>query len=317
MGMQAMILKAFGGVENFAVEEVAVPTAGKGEVLIEVKAIGIDPIDIKSRKGEGMTAYMEKENPMILGWDVSGVVTRTGEGITDFREGDEVFGTINFPGPGSTYARFAKAPATQLARKPDTLSHAEAAAATQSPLTAWQALVDTGHIKKGDRVLIHGGAGGVGNYAVQIAKQTGCYVIATASGADADFVKSLGADEVIDYKTQQFEDMTRDIDFVLDTVGGENFVRSLKVLKPEGTIVLLPSDKKKEADKAAREHHIKNYKQILMHSDGEEMRHIAGMLADGTLEVHLDKTFPFEQIPEAHDAMEKGKIKGKIVITVE
>lgn len=317
MGMQAMILKAFGGVENFAVEEVAVPTAGKGEVLIEVKAIGIDPIDIKSRKGEGMTAYLEKENPMILGWDVSGVVTRTGEEVTDFREGDEVFGTINFPGPGSTYARFAKAPATQLARKPDTLSHAEAAAATQSPLTAWQALVDTGHIKKGDRVLIHGGAGGVGNYAVQIAKQTGCYVIATASGADADFVKSLGADEVIDYKTQQFEDMTRDIDFVLDTVGGENFVRSLKVLKPEGTIVLLPSDKKKEADEAAREHHIKNYKQILMHSDGEEMRHIAGMLADGTLEVHLDKTFPFEQIPEAHDAMEKGKIKGKIVITVE
>lgn len=312
-----MILKAFGGVENFAVEEVAVPTAGKGEVLIEVKAIGIDPIDIKSRKGEGMTAYLEKENPMILGWDVSGVVTRTGEGVTDFREGDEVFGTINFPGPGSTYARFAKAPATQLARKPDTLSHAEAAAATQSPLTAWQALVDTGHIKKGDRVLIHGGAGGVGNYAVQIAKQTGCYVIATASGADADFVKSLGADEVIDYKTQQFEDMTRDIDFVLDTVGGENFVRSLKVLKPEGTIVLLPSDKKKEADEAAREHHVKNYKQILMHSDGEEMRHIAGMLADGTLEVHLDKTFPFEQIPEAHDAMEKGKIKGKIVITVE
>lgn len=315
--MQAMILKAFGGVENFAVEEVAVPTAGKGEVLIEVKAIGIDPIDIKSRKGEGMTAYLEKENPMILGWDVSGVVTRTGEGVTDFREGDEMFGTINFPGPGSTYARFAKAPASQLARKPDTLSHAEAAAATQSPLTAWQALVDTGHIKKGDRVLIHGSAGGVGNYAVQIAKQTGCYVIATASGADADFVKSLGADEVIDYKTQQFEDIARDIDFVLDTVGGENFVRSLKVLKPEGTIVLLPSDKKKEADVAAREHHVKNYKHILMHSDGEEMRHIAGMLADGTLKVHVDKTFPFEQIPEAHDAMEKGKIKGKIVITVE
>lgn len=312
-----MILKAFGGVENFAVEEVDVPAAGKGEVLIEVKAIGIDPIDIKSRKGEGMTVYLEKEKPMILGWDVSGVVTRTGEGVTDFREGDEVFGTINFPGPGSTYARFAKAPASQLARKPDTLSHAEAAAATQSPLTAWQALVDTGHIKKGDRVLIHGGAGGVGNYAVQIAKQTGCYVIATASGADADFVKSLGADEVIDYKTQQFEDMARNIDFVLDTVGGENFVRSLKVLKPEGTIVLLPSNKKKEADVAAREHHVKNYKQILMHSDGEEMSHIAGMLADGTLKVHVDKTFPFEQIPEAHDALEKGKIKGKIVITVE
>lgn len=315
--MKAMILKRFGGAENFAVEIVPEPVPGKGEVLIEVKAIGIDPIDIKTRKGEGMSEYVKNEHPMVLGWDVSGVITGTGEGVTEFGAGDEVFGTINFPGPGSSYARRAKAPATQLARKPANLSHEEAAAATQSPLTAWQALIDTGHIEKGQRVLIHGGAGGVGNYAVQIAKNKGCYVIATASSADADFVKSLGADEVIDYKNQRFEEMVNDVDFILDTVGGENFVRSLRVLKPGGTIVLLPSDKKPEADRAAREQHITNYKHILMHSDGDAMRRIAGMLADGDIRVHIDRIFPFEQIPEAHRAMESGKIKGKIVITVE
>ncbi|MCC8146750.1 MAG: NADP-dependent oxidoreductase [Bacteroidales bacterium] len=315
--MKAMALKDFGGVENFAVEEIPEPQIGNGEVLIKVKAIGIDPIDIKSRKGEGMTDYLNKQNPMILGWDVSGVITKIAGDVKDFKEGDEVFGTINFPGPGSSYAEFAKAPAGQLARKPSNISYAEAAAATQSPLTAWQALVDTGNIQKGDRVLIHGGAGGVGNFAVQIAKYKGCYVVTTASSADAEFVKSLGADEVIDYKTQKFEEMVKDIDFILDTVGGENFVRSLKVLKPDGRIVLLPSDKKEEADKVAQEQHIKNYKHILMHSSGDDMRRIAEMLTDGSMKVHVDKTFSFDQIPEAHEEMENGKVKGKIVITLE
>lgn len=314
--MEAMILKRFGGPENFAVETIPEPIPGKGEVLIEVKAAGIDPIDIKTRKEEGMSEYVKNQHPMVLGWDVSGVIVRTGEGVTEFGTGDEVFGTINFPGPGSSYARLAKAPAAQLARKPANLSHEEAAAATQSTLTAWQALLDNGAIEKGQRVLIHGGAGGVGIYAVQIAKNKGCYVIATASAADADFVKSLGADKVIDYKNQRFEEMVNNVDFILDTVGGENFVRSLQVLKPGGAIVLLPSDKKPEADRVAREQHVKNYRHILMHSDGDAMRRIAGMLAGGDIQVHIDRIFPFEQIPEAHRAMESGKIKGKIVITV-
>lgn len=315
--MKAMVLKQFGGVDNFTLEEIPEPQIGEGEVLVEVKAIGIDQIDVKSRKGEGMAEVLKKENPMILGWDVSGVIAKVGEGVTGFKEGDEVFGTINFPGPGSSYAQFAGAPAGQLARKPSNVSHEEAAAATQSPLTAWQALIDTGHVKEGERVLIHGGAGGVGNYAIQIAKHKGCYVITTVSSADTDFVKSLGADEVIDFRTQQFEKMVKDIDFILDTVGGENFVRSLKVLKPDGRIVLLPSDKKEEADKAAKEHNVTHYKHILMHSDGEGMQHIARMLAEGSMKVHVDRTFSFEQIPEAHRALEDGKVKGKIVVTVD
>lgn len=315
--MKAMILERFGGPENLKCVQLPQPVADEGEVLVEVKAIGIDPIDIKSRKGEGMTAWLEKQNPMILGWDIAGVVVRTGPGVSGPEPGEAVFGTVRFPGPGSSYAEYAAAPAAELASKPENISFEEAAAATQSPLTAWQALVENGRVREGQRVLIHGGAGGVGNYAVQMAHALGCYVIATASGADREFVAGLGADEVIDYRTQKFEELVADIDFVLDTVGGENFVRSLEVLNPDGMIVLLPSDKKAEADKAASEKGIRNYRHMLMHSSGENMTRIARMLADGTLRAHIDRVFPFERIPQAHDLLEKGKIKGKIVVTTK
>lgn len=314
--MKAMILRQFGGIENFSLEEVPKPKAGPEEVLIEIQAIGIDQIDIKSRKGEGMVNDLRQEYPMILGWDVSGIVSKVGEQVRTFRAGDAVFGTIHFPGPGGSYAEFAVAPADQLALKPENISHAEAAAATQSPLTAWQALTDTGHLKKGERVLIHGGAGGVGNYAIQIAKHFGCYVITTVSDRDKAFVKALGADEIISYQTQKFEEEISEVDFILDTIGGDNFVRSLKVLKPEGMIVLLPSNKKAAADKAAETYHIKNYKHILMHSSGKDMQEIAEMLRKGTLKVYIDKTYPFKQIPKAHEQLENGKVRGKIVITL-
>lgn len=315
--MKAMVLKRFGGIENFAVEDVPEPQVGDGEVLVEVKAIGIDQIDVKARKGEGMSDYLKQEHPMILGWDISGVVSKVGSRVKDFKAGDAVFGTIRFPGPGSSYAEYAAAPADQIALKPENISHAEAAAATQSPLTAWQALVDTGHVKKGDRVLVHGGAGGVGNYAIQIARHIGCYVITTVSGADRAFVKELGADEVIDYRAQAFEKEVKEVDFVLDTIGGDNFVRSLDVLKPEGMIVLLPSNKKEEADKAVREKQVKNYRHILMHSSGKDMRAIAGMLREGSMKANVDKVYSFEQIPQAQEQLENGKVRGKIVVTLE
>lgn len=315
--MKAMVLKRFGGIENFAVEDVPEPPVGDGEVLVEVKAIGIDQIDVKARKGEGMSDYLKQEHPMILGWDISGVVSKVGSRVKDFKAGDAVFGTIRFPGSGSSYAEYAAAPADQIALKPENISHAEAAAATQSPLTAWQALVDTGHVKKGDRVLVHGGAGGVGNYAIQIARHMGCYVITTVSGADRAFVKELGADEVIDYRTQAFEKEVKEVDFVLDTIGGDNFVRSLDVLKPEGMIVLLPSNKKEEADKAVREKQVKNYRHILMHSSGKDMRAIAGMLREGSMKANVDKVYSFEQIPQAQEQLENGKVRGKIVVILE
>lgn len=315
--MKAMVLKQFGGIENFTEKNIPEPQVGSGQVLIQVKAIGINPIDLKTRQNGGQDSQYKGSENIVIGWDVAGVITKTADDVKDFKAGDEVFGTINFPGPGGAYAQYAAAPANQLAKKPANISMTDAAGATLSALTAWQALIDTGHIKPGDKVLIHGGAGGVGNYAVQIAHHLGCYVITTASSADTDFVKSLGADEVIDYKTQKFEDMVKDIDFILDTVGGDNFVRSLKVLKPDGMIVLLPSNKKEEADKVAKEQNVKNYKHILMHSSGEDMKKIASLLEDGSMKVHIDKTFPFDEIPEAHTELENGKVKGKIVITVE
>ena len=156
-----MILERFGGTERFAVATVPAPVPKRGEVLVTIKAAGVNPIDVKTRRDGGIADSLRRQRPMILGWDLSGVVSKTGEGVEEFRIGDPVFGTVNFPGPGCAYAEFAAVPAEHLALKPLNVSHEEAAAAAQSPLTAWQALVETGRIGAGARVLIHGGAGGI------------------------------------------------------------------------------------------------------------------------------------------------------------
>ena len=213
--MKALVLKQFGGTENFSMEEISEPQVGKGEVLIQVKAIGINPVDVKTRAGGGQAAQYKENQPIVIGWDVAGIVTKAADDGTGCAVGDEVFGTINFPGTGGAYAQYALCPAAQIAKKPANISFEEAAASTLSALTAWQALVDTGHIKKGDQVLIHGGAGGVGNYAIQIARHIGCHVITTAGTGDMDFVKSIGADEVIDYKNQKFEEMVSKLAYFL------------------------------------------------------------------------------------------------------
>ncbi len=315
--MKAIILKGFGPPDVLFEADIPRPEPSAGEVLVQVKAIGIDQIDVKTRRGEGLAEKLRKENPMVLGWDIAGIVVAAGEAAEGFAAGDAVFGTVNFPGLGHAYAQYAVAPAKDLALKPDDVSFVEAAASAQSPLTAMQALVDVGHVAEGDRVLIHGASGGVGSYAVQIAKSIGAYVIATASGRNRDFVNGLGADEFVDYRTQRFEDVAHDMDFILDSVGGDTFVRSLAVLAPEGMIVLLPSDKKDEADRAAREKGIVNYRHILMHSDGRQMKCIASMLAGGSMKASVGKVFPFTQMRRAHEEMERGNHTGKVVVTVE
>lgn len=314
--MKAVVLKDFGGVENLVIEEVAKPEVFSDEVLIKVKAIGIDQIDVKTRQGGGMAERLKQESPMILGWDVAGEIVHLGNDESEFKIGDAVFGTINFPGIGKSYAEYVVAPESQLALKPENISFEEAAGATQSPLTAWQALVDTGHVKEGDRVLIHGAAGGVGSFAVQIAKKLGAYVIGTASANDKDFVLKLGADECIDYKNQKFEEQVSNVDFVLDSIGDDTFVRSLEVLKPEGTIVLLPTSKKEAADKVAKEKGVKNYHHMLMHSSGKDMKGIAKMLAEGSMTSNVSKTYPLEKIREAHEEMVSGHHRGKIVVVL-
>ena len=314
--MKAMVLKKFGGIENFELKDIPEPVISENEVLVRVKAIDINPIDIKTRQGGGVASYYPEDMPIVLGWGVAGTIVRTGKKVENFISGDEVFGTILFPGRGGVYAEYVAVPAEQLARKPDNITPVAAAAATLAALTAWQALVNTGAVKKGDKVLVHGAAGGVGNYAVQIARYLGAYIVGTASGEDADFIRQLGADKVIDYKEQRFEELTSGFDLILDTIGGENFVRSLKVLKPEGMIILLPSNKIPEAEQAVREFQVKNYHHVLVHSNGEETRKIADLLTRGRMQVYMGETFSFEQLPEAHTALENRKIKRKIVVSI-
>ncbi len=204
--MKAIILKEAGGPENLEITEVPIPTANKGEVLVKVKAISINPVDIKTRKGLALYGKLQEDKPIILGWDIAGEVVEVGEGVTTLEIGDEVFGMINFPGHGKAYAEYVTAPAEQLAEKPEFISTQEAVAGTLAALTAWQVLIDEAKLQPGERVLIHAAAGGVGHFAVQIAKYLGAYVIGTASDPNYDFVKELGADEFVDYKQVRFED---------------------------------------------------------------------------------------------------------------
>ena len=209
-------------------------------------------MDVKTRVGKGAAGRLKEERPIILGWDISGVIVEAGKAVTNFKNGDEVFGMINFPGHGKAYAAYVAAPAAHLAIKPKNISHEEAAAATLAALTAWESIIDALKIEKGDRFLVHAAAGGVGHFAVQLGKYLGAYVMGTASAVNKDFVLGLGADEFIDYKAQPLDEMISGVDKVLDTIGGDNIDASLKLMKPGGTILSLVSGKNEEVrEKAA------------------------------------------------------------------
>jgi NADPH:quinone reductase-like Zn-dependent oxidoreductase len=313
--MKAIILKDFGGTDQLEYADIPVPGIKHHEVLIRSYAIGLNPVDVKTRKGKGQAARLKNEKPMILGWDVSGVVVETGASVSNFKYGDEVFGMINLPGAGKTYAEFVAAPSDQLALKPEGVSHEEAAAASLAAMTAWQALADQAQIKKGQSILIHAAAGGVGHFSVQIAKHVGAFVIGTSSAENKDFVLSTGADEHIDYKAVRFEDVCRPVDVVLDAIGGDNIERSLKVLKRGGTIVSLPSGVSEDVnDKAAAQG--KKGIFFFVKSNGKDMQRIAGLLSNGSLRSHVSKKFSFEEIVDAHQLLESGKTRGKIVLGV-
>ncbi|HEV3411516.1 MAG TPA: NADP-dependent oxidoreductase [Puia sp.] len=311
--MKAIVLNDFGGVEQLQVKELPVPGISDGEVLVRVKAISINPVDVKTRAGMALAEVLKDDKPIILGWDISGVVTESTSPL--FTEGDDVFGMIRFPGHGKAYADYVLAPAEQLALKPENTTHEQAAAATLASLTAWQAFSDFGRLRPGQRVLIHAAAGGVGHYAVQIARHIGAYVVATASAENRDFVLSLGANEFIDYKTQRFEEVAKDIDFVLDMVSAENSERSLSLLRKGGTLIATNglSDATKDKAKArgifARGMHVQ--------SAGEDMQHIAQLLEEGELRSEVSKVFPFAQMADAHLQLETGRTKGKVVVVTE
>lgn len=232
--MKVMAIQQYGGPEVLQLMDLPIPEPGEGEVRVKAHAAGINPVDSQARQKDylGYTDF-----PIVLGWDISGVVDALGAGVTDFKIGDEVYGMIRFPEQGRAYAEYATAPVTEIVLKPQRLSHVEAAATTLAALTALQ-VFEKMNLQTGQTILIHAGAGGVGHFAVQLAKARGARVIATASEKNLDFVKSLGADEVIDYRARPFEEQVSGVDAVFDTVGGETFTRSFGVVKPSVRFVV-------------------------------------------------------------------------------
>lgn len=312
--MKAMKLTAPGGVENLVQVELPVPTINDNEVLVRVKAISINPVDVKSRKGKGVYGRLKDLHPLILGWDISGEITAVGAAVKTFKQGDAVFGMVNFPGHGQAYAEYVAAPADQLALKPANISHEEAAAATLAALTACQALLHA-NIKAGDKILIHAAAGGVGHYAVQIAKHLGAEVAGTASAANREYVLSLGADTHIDYHTQDFTKDLHDLDYVLDSIGGDNIDRSLEVIKPGGAINSIPTGLSEDVTKKAAAKNINGY-HTMVQSNGADMAIIAGWLEKGIIKSTVSQTFSFSDIAQAHLQVETGKTRGKVVVTI-
>ena len=317
--MKAITLANNGGTENLIISEIPTPTIKKNEVLIRVKAIGINPVDAFVRTHPfalEMFVQPQPGEPVVIGWDISGVVEAIGQEVTQWKTGDEVFGMVNFRGHGKAYAEYVAAPADQLAWKPGNISHEEAAAATLAALTAWQALVTYGKVKKAEKVLIHGAGGGVGHYAVQIAKHFGAYVIGTGSAAKQDFILGLGADEFIDHTATQFENIVQDADLVIDSLFGDHIFRSLDAVKEGGRVIalLVPFTDEKLNQKVQEK---KVYAHTLnVASNGEDMGQLGALLQSGEVRSHISATYAFEDIAKAHDEIETGKTLGKIVLTL-
>ncbi len=312
--MKAILLEQAGSSENLKIKEVAKPIIKNNEVLVAVKAISINPVDYKIRLAEeGLTMMYGDKRPVVLGWDIAGEVVEIGNEVTNFKIGDKVFGMVNFPGNGNAYAEFLASPEDHLAKMPENISFETAAATTLAALTALQVLET--RVKENDRVLIHAGSGGVGHFAIQIAKSKGAYVITTSSAKNKDFVISLGADEHIDYRTEAFEEVLSDIDFVLDGMGGEILFNSVKVLKEGGEVLSLPTPQNviKEAQKIADSKKAK-VSALLVHSSSKDMNTLKEMLATGILKPHVSQTFNFEDMAKAHQQLESGRTVGKVVV---
>ncbi|NYI03461.1 NADP-dependent oxidoreductase [Allostreptomyces psammosilenae] len=313
--MQTVIQDRFGGPEVLSRTEVDRPRPLPTEVLVRVHAAGLNPVDVKSRAGGGMAGVLG-EPPFTLGWDVSGVVEEVGFGVTTLRPGDEVYGMPRFPHAGGAFAEYVTAPSRHFARKPAGLSHTEAAGLPLAGLTAWQVLVDTAGVGPGQRVLVHAAAGGVGHLAVQIAKARGAHVIGTASAARHDFLRSLGADETVDYTAVRFEEVVRDVDLVVDLVGGaDHQLRSLQTLRPGGLLVGVPGGVEPEAERQAAANGLRT-SWFLVEPDQKGLEELTALVETGRLRVEVETVLPLAEIARAHDLMESGHVRGKIVLAV-
>ncbi|PXX70951.1 NADPH:quinone reductase-like Zn-dependent oxidoreductase [Nocardia tenerifensis] len=308
--MRVITQQHLGGPEMLTLADAPKPRPLPTEVLVRVEAIGLNPLEARLRDGE---FPLLGRPPFILGWDISGVVEQA---LTwRFRPGDEVFGMPLFPRAANAYAEFVAAPALHLVRKPASLSHVEAAALPIVGLTAWQGLVDLAGVRAGDRVLVHGGGGGVGHVAIQIAKAFGAHVVTTAGASKREFVAGLGADEVIDYATVDFAETVRDIDVVLDTLGGDTAERSLHVLRPGGHLVTAVADEDTELAGKFEAAGLR-FSGIGVDPDPIALRGLAELVEHGKLRIHVQQTFPFERVADAHRLLDGGHLQGKLVLTL-
>jgi NADPH:quinone reductase-like Zn-dependent oxidoreductase len=313
--MRAVRLHEYGGPDRLELDDVPRPVAAPGEVLLRVRYASINPIDWKLREGL-VRNWWPLALPAVLGRDVSGDVVQVGEGVSGIGCGDAVAAFLGrapeaAAGRGG-YAEYVAVDARDVVRKPGNIDYAQAAAFPLVAVTAWAALVDAGQVQAGERVLVHGGAGGVGSMAVQIAKAKGAHVIATASARNHEFVKSLGAEQAIDYRNVQFETVLKDVDLVIDTVGGDTLARSPRVLRDGGRLVSIAGRPPAECGR-----------RIACPTDRDSagqderaMRELAAMIEAGALRIHVDEVFPLERAGEAQERNREGHTRGKIVLEV-
>lgn len=306
--MKAIQIHKFGGPEVLQLNDVPRPEPGPRQVLVRIHAAGVNPVDWKIREGQLGRLPL----PIIMGNDFSGEIEALGPDVTEFRVGEPVFGSV--AEMSGSYAEYALAEVSQIIEKKQGLEHIEAAAIPVASMTAWQALFDEAKLRLGQKVLIHAAAGGVGSFAVQFAKWKGAYVIGTASGQNADLVRSFGAHEFIDYTTTRFEDVVRDADIVLDTIGGETQQRSFKVLKRGGILISIvepPSEK----DAAAQ-----GIRAVFMREDAaraDELTRIAQLITSGQIKVNVETILPLREARKAQELSQSKHAHGKIVLAVD
>jgi len=313
--MRAITQKSFGGPEVLElVDDAPKPAPGPTQVLVRVRATSVNPVELFVRSG---AFRLLGEPPFVLGWDVSGVVEQVDPGVHRFQVGDEVYGMPYFPAAAGANAEYLVAPARQLARKPAGISHEEAAALPLVGLTAWHALVEIAQLRPGQRVLIHGAGGGLGHVAVQLAKHLGAEVIGTASASKHDFLRGLGVDQLVDYRTQDYTEVLRDapVDVVLETLGSGNAERSVGVLRQGGVLVTAVERLSTTLPKLAEQSGVR-FAAVGVEPDPAGLEALTELVEAGMLRVYLQQVFPLERLPEAHEVLAAGGVQGKLAITV-
>jgi NADPH:quinone reductase-like Zn-dependent oxidoreductase len=307
--MKAAVIREYGA--PIEISDIPQPALLADSVLIEVHAASVNPVDGIVQAGY-LKEMMPITFPFTMGFDISGVVVEVGAQVSKFKKGDNVFSRPNGMQAG-TIAEYAVIKEEELAIKPSNISHQEAASIPLVGLTAWQAMVAKGSLQKGQKILIHAGSGGVGTLAIQMAKHLGAEVATTTSAVNAEMVKNLGADVVIDYKTQKFEEELSDYDLVFDMLGGEIMEKSFKILKKGGCLVSI----KGEDSKGLAEQYGVRFEAFFMWPSGEMLSKLAQLISDGALKPVIDSTFSIDQVQEAYDYLQGGRAKGKIVIQVK